>query len=76
MKKDVSGDYVLFSDVDAAMDLVGQLSDRADNFAVAGSDIPLSDDMHRRQLIIGMEGLRDELRSIVRQVTGSNPWVK
>ena len=44
MKKDVSGDYVLFSDVDAAMDLVGQLSDRADNFAVAGSDIPLSDD--------------------------------
>jgi len=56
-----------------AMERVGVIADRADNF-VHASRLPLSKVVHSTNLAAGMETLRDELRKIVVETTGASPW--
>ena len=52
---------------------IGLLSDRADNYASA-ANLPLPPEIHMDMLAGGMAAMRDEMRKLHIEATGSNPW--
>lgn len=60
--------------IDDITEKIADLSDRAENYSYAAT-LPIEPELHVRKLREGMQGLRDELREIYIQATGSNPWV-
>lgn len=55
------------------IEAIGQLADRADNFAAAVK-LPLPPKVHADQLAEGMREISRELKRIYVEVTGENPW--
>lgn len=63
------------NDQEEALDKIGRLADRCDNFAAA-SKLPMPDKFHREQLTEAMADIAKELKAIYVSLTGNDPWTK
>jgi len=63
----------LTSPTEDQLDLIGRLSDKADNF-LAASKMQLPDSMHLECMKGGMGDFKKDLRDLYIAISGKNPW--
>lgn len=52
---------------------LGKMADTADNL-IAASRMPIPDATHKQCLVSGFESFSEKLKTIVREVSGNDPW--